>query len=436
MSNKNALKAISAVEVKAQTSWLNFRKDTNKMGVFYGRKPSGLSAILALAQGTRHRQWRVAMVCCEVLGKAESHQDQALPSLYQALEHSQSSVRYAAAEALGTLAESTEVSARRLWDSLLQERDPLTAEKLAAALTAALPSDFALEHTRELLNLVQGGFQKSSATLPLKGGGGETVLEAGERESDLRDVYGIFTCLLSALGKAPGVEKERFEFLLSILNIWILCRHYSGQRVAALLSLTNTEEDKQRLLETAAQTSGQYAFRGPEFQLLTLRPEWAAEILRRRLARDCPWDRSNWPYRLKGLSQQHLGPVVELFQEFKGEPRATLFKLLAEAAVGPQVPGLGLCLESDDEVLVKDTLERLKQYRQPVPELLERLLDEARALLATLKVDKSRIEARLAEFGHIDPIAEVKGHSALDEAISSCQEAIQTLDHSLLDQRV
>ena len=70
------------------------------------------------------------------------------------------------------------------------------------------------------------------------------------------------------------------------------------------------------------------------------------------------------------------------------------------------------------------------------PELLERLLDEARALLATLKVDKSRIEARLAEFGRTDPIAEVKGHSALDEAISSCQEAIQTLDHSLLDQRV
>lgn len=68
------------------------------------------------------------------------------------------------------------------------------------------------------------------------------------------------------------------------------------------------------------------------------------------------------------------------------------------------------------------------------PEQLEQLLDEARALLATLKIDKSRIEARLAEFGRNDPIAEVKGYSALDEAITACQEAIQTLDRSLLDQ--
>lgn len=65
---------------------------------------------------------------------------------------------------------------------------------------------------------------------------------------------------------------------------------------------------------------------------------------------------------------------------------------------------------------------------------IEQLLEEARELLASLKVDKSRIEARLAEFGRTDPIAEVKGHSALDEAITSCQEAIQALDHSLLTQ--
>lgn len=66
---------------------------------------------------------------------------------------------------------------------------------------------------------------------------------------------------------------------------------------------------------------------------------------------------------------------------------------------------------------------------------IEQLLDEARGLLASLKIDKSRIEARLAEFGRTDPIAEVKGYSALDEAISSCQEAIQALDQSLLVQQ-
>ena len=62
------------------------------------------------------------------------------------------------------------------------------------------------------------------------------------------------------------------------------------------------------------------------------------------------------------------------------------------------------------------------------PAQRERLLAEARELLASLKIDKSRIEARLAEFGRTDPIAEVKGHSALDEAIASCQKAIHALD--------
>ncbi|MAJ46640.1 MAG: hypothetical protein CBC35_04985 [Planctomycetes bacterium TMED75] len=68
------------------------------------------------------------------------------------------------------------------------------------------------------------------------------------------------------------------------------------------------------------------------------------------------------------------------------------------------------------------------------PACIEQLLEEARGLLASLKIDKSRIEARLAEFGRTDPIAEVKGYSALDEAITSCQEAIHALDQSLLVQ--
>ena len=68
---------------------------------------------------------------------------------------------------------------------------------------------------------------------------------------------------------------------------------------------------------------------------------------------------------------------------------------------------------------------------RPDPADLEALQAEARALLATLKVDRARIEARLAEFGRIDPIVEVKGHSALDEAIETCQASILKLDEML-----
>jgi hypothetical protein len=58
----------------------------------------------------------------------------------------------------------------------------------------------------------------------------------------------------------------------------------------------------------------------------------------------------------------------------------------------------------------------------------ETLLEEARQLLVSLKVDRSRVEARLAEFGREDPIEVVKGSSALDEAIEKCQIAIERLD--------
>ena len=68
---------------------------------------------------------------------------------------------------------------------------------------------------------------------------------------------------------------------------------------------------------------------------------------------------------------------------------------------------------------------------RPDPAELEILQLDARALLAALKVDRARIEARLAEFGRIDPIVEVKGHSALDEAIDRCQATILRLDDML-----
>ena len=68
---------------------------------------------------------------------------------------------------------------------------------------------------------------------------------------------------------------------------------------------------------------------------------------------------------------------------------------------------------------------------RPDPAEVETLQAEARALLTALKVDRARIESRLAEFGRTDPIVEVKGHSALDEAIETCQAAILTLDEML-----
>ena len=69
------------------------------------------------------------------------------------------------------------------------------------------------------------------------------------------------------------------------------------------------------------------------------------------------------------------------------------------------------------------------------PESSEALREEARQLLVTLKIDRSRVESRLAEFGLDDPIEVVKGVSALDEAINRCQQAIERLDQLADDRR-
>ena len=74
---------------------------------------------------------------------------------------------------------------------------------------------------------------------------------------------------------------------------------------------------------------------------------------------------------------------------------------------------------------------RLAGGREPVAAdalAVFQLLEEARALLAELKRDRSRIESRLAEFGRTDPIAAVKGKSALDKAVDATQAVIEHLD--------
>ena len=75
--------------------------------------------------------------------------------------------------------------------------------------------------------------------------------------------------------------------------------------------------------------------------------------------------------------------------------------------------------------------EAVLQAPRPSREEIETLLRDARALLASLKVDRSRVEARLAEFGRTDPIAEVKGRSALDDAVDACQGLIELLDQKI-----
>jgi len=59
---------------------------------------------------------------------------------------------------------------------------------------------------------------------------------------------------------------------------------------------------------------------------------------------------------------------------------------------------------------------------------IEQVLAQSRRLLGRLRTDRSMLERKLAAAGRVDPIREVRGASALDEAIDRTVAMIRRLE--------
>ncbi|MFO0872826.1 MAG: hypothetical protein U0575_02490 [Phycisphaerales bacterium] len=67
----------------------------------------------------------------------------------------------------------------------------------------------------------------------------------------------------------------------------------------------------------------------------------------------------------------------------------------------------------------------------PVPPALQETLqarDRASTLLRSLVAERTKLEARLAEFGRRDPIKAVTGRSAIENAIASTRAMVCAMD--------
>lgn len=93
----------------------------------------------------------------------------------------------------------------------------------------------------------------------------------------------------------------------------------------------------------------------------------------------------------------------------------------------------------DSQLASKDAAPRLRlaervgveESADPTPASIERVLAEARRTLGRLRADRAMLEQRLAASGRVDPIREIRGRSAIDEAIDHTVAMIRRLEQVL-----
>ena len=127
---------ITAAKVQALISAP--REDTQRMTELSRHAPLDEEAVLALVQGLKHKEWRVALGCALSLGGADEGAEHAVGGLQQALAHEESSLRGDAAGSLNLLAQKTDLNLDLVWEAYINETAPLAFIEMGSALLTAL----------------------------------------------------------------------------------------------------------------------------------------------------------------------------------------------------------------------------------------------------------------------------------------------------------
>lgn len=403
---KDARQPLSAKQVRSLVS--SSSDDVTRMYALKNGRPVDRAAIQAMVEGLGWWQWRVAMGCAFGLGGSVEGVDEAVRGLVSALSHYESSVRSAAAESLAELARSE--AALPLFQAYLAEESHLTVIEIGQALLATPLTTLARTHSNVLQDLLQRIESLQLSRLPLGGTIArrlppsptappvgffsrlfrsaprppvqqasyqvptEREREFLTREGDqIEDYPGIVDQLAEIWERLPGDRETQFQLVLKLCRMPLTHFQTTSNLVHLAARMADTKERQGELLSEATQWTIPSDPTRPNrlaCGLARSHPELRLPLFVQFLALGGPMDWTNWAYPLSKAGADELEPLVAAANQAPKGQLEGWMRLFGEAPVGLILPFLARTLHCGIEPLVKVTVERLKAYGQPVPEVL------------------------------------------------------------------
>lgn len=380
--------------------------------------PADEQATHALIAGLAGGQWKIVLGCARALGHAgEECAELAAEGLLKCLIHPYPEVRADAANGLLALSTLVPVDLDPLWEAMLGEEEPRAFLAIGGVILSCLRSGApAPPHWGSKLHeILQQILDLRLTQLPLSGSiperhilslqappsptglmdrllGRKQPLELVQREDPaprpvypenrriladegdrFRDAPGVIALLVVIYCYVPAEPKARLDLVLELVQMPLSTFATSETLAVEAAKLVRDTPAKMALLASMwgwgrsyePTWAGRLALAAAQ-----ARPDLRLPLLQFLRARQSHIDWAGWANSLGEASPVDLEPIVAAALAAPESELGGWMKLLSRAPVEHIVAALARALTADDKQVASDALERLLQYGEPVPWLL------------------------------------------------------------------
>lgn len=403
---------------QVQEILLSHTRDTDKQKRFADSAPADIPAAHALVGGLAGGQWKVVQGCARALGHAKPESASvAVDGLLKCLNHPYPEVRTEAARSLDALAFLVEIPLEPVWEAFLGEEETSAFLALGRVLVGCLrsgsPAPLAwAPKLHDLLTRIQelsltelplGGVvperhimtlapptsspgivarlmgrnqprelvsRTDPAPRPVRPENRQFLKDLGDRYRDTPEVISLLATIYS---RVPANPTERLSLVLKLCQMPLASFPTSEALVLLAASLVRDNPGKMALLasmwgwgRTYEPTwTGRLALSAAQ-----ARPDLRQPLFQFLRARQSRIDWTGWANSLREADPIDLEPLVAATLAAPESDLGGWMKLLSQAPVEHTVPALARALGSSEKAVASDALDRLLQYGQPVPWLL------------------------------------------------------------------